>query len=348
MKKGLKMRFEINEDLRKKIVSKIPEGATKMQACMIVYAELCRTLEYSMEYYVLEKTRASFYTDCDNLKQIDGVNRKDVTCFTFDAIFQEIVEGLGFEGVKFIDQFYFQPNGWFKNTHHVNLLMIDGLYCEVDATLGVLDNNDLVDMKYAGQRIQGFFVSVLSLGEEKRTKVLDEYQAGLNMIEQNEPLNSLALEYLELKADDYKKLPIEERFNLFMNLLKQAPEYSITSLNYILKLKGSLFLRSEASIEETARKQYVSISFVREQNTKELRVIIMFNPDGHRMNDSDNNFDNLQIYEYKLKDGELVKHKKEDFARKIKGAQYFSVGTEYKPLSKKISLAFMIEGYKDL
>ena len=74
----------------------------------------------------------------------------------------------------------------------------------------------------------------------------------------------------------------------------------------------------------------------------------MFNPDGHRKNDSSNNFENLQIYEYKLKERKLVKHKKEDFARKIKGGQYFSVGREYESIAKEMSLAFMMEGYNGL
>ena len=361
-------KIEINEDLRQKIISKIPAGLTKVQTCVFVYAELCRTLEYSMDYYVNEKEAVAFYEDPKNLKLIDGESRKDVVCFTFDAIYQEIVNGLELDGTFFTDdcKFDFSHGGKFPNRHHENRLIIDGVEYKIDASYGILSDNDLVDLKFAGRGIKNFNFRDYygdEDDEDEDLKTPEEIHAELEeakkiALQEGSKLETLASDYIAKKGEEYGELVLQERFNLFMKMIKHVPEYSTQSLNYLLNLKNSLFKKDELRSQfpqkaEAASAQNFAMSFVGDMESREVKVIIMFNPKGHQIDKgAENDFDSMQIYELELKDMKTTQYSVDEFVERLNGDRYYdpasSHGVVFDSIKDMKKYSSMLIGHKDL
>ena len=142
------MAFRINQKLREDIVSKIPKDYTPLETCVLVYFELCHKLRYSMDYYINEEKFIPYFTNPHNLSKVDGEVQKDVVCYTFNAIYQEIIEGLDLPNTSFDYGVQLDDDGSLLDEHDSLLLYVDGVVYNVDATLGVLENNDLIDLRY--------------------------------------------------------------------------------------------------------------------------------------------------------------------------------------------------------
>lgn len=292
--------FKINEDLKHRIINKIPADYTPLQKCVFVYGYMCSILEYSTDYYANEELFAPRFQNPKNLEKVDGTSYNQVVCYTFCAIYQSIIESLNLPKVKIVHSVEMDEDGNFEDYHDSIELLIDGVVYNVDATTGVLMNNDLVDQKFENRKIKHF--TVLKTGNLPRDSKKAELQQVIDTVYEDLKLTKLSDQYVRQKADEYKKLPLQNRFNLFKKLLQYTPDYSISALNYIQVLKHSLFDRLEYAVplrRERTKKQYFQLSFVREGTTGEVKSLIFFNPNGYSKEEP--NFETLQIYEFSAK-----------------------------------------------
>lgn len=297
--------FNINETLKQNVISKIPAGYSPLETCVFVYSYLCSTLEYSIEYYGNEELYAPFFQNPKNLLKVDGVSYNKVVCYTFSAIFQTIIESLNLPNVKFKHKVKLNTKGVFDDYHDCPELKIGETVYDVDATTGVLMNNDLADQKFKNRPLQHF--SLISVGRnESRLEKQNELDQAIEQVSNDLQLTKLAEQYVVQKGKDYKKLPLENRFRLFKELLSYTPDYSISSLNYLQTIKHALFEFSEYHFsfsKEKNTKQYFQISFVRRGITGEVIILVFYNPKGY--NKACPNFDSLEIYEFSAKTKQL-------------------------------------------
>jgi hypothetical protein len=225
--------YEINDKLKNKILSKIPEDYSKLEKAVFIYYELCKTLQYSIEYFIDESNNKDKFTNIENLKDVDGEQNKDVVCFTFNAIFLKLLDEAGICDTICYDCVIGKNNN-FASGHDTARFVIDGLLYDVEATFGILDNNDLTLSKYSTHRLSGW--------EDCQNP--DEINKAIEKIQkENRVLENSAFDYVQQKKEDfeYKTLPLETRKRLFLERAITGPEYSIETFNYLLKLKHLFF-----------------------------------------------------------------------------------------------------------
>ena len=75
--------YKVNPELEKEIFSKIPAGYSKLEEALFIYNELCKTLRYSLDFYINENIYVHKFTNPDYLEDVDGKDNKDVVCFTY-------------------------------------------------------------------------------------------------------------------------------------------------------------------------------------------------------------------------------------------------------------------------
>jgi len=302
--------FKINQNLRKRVLNSIPEGTPELLGCIMIYNELCSCLEYSWEYYFKNEQEeiVDYYRNPQNLEDIDGEKRKDVTCYTFYAIFQELVESkYPNVEVRPVTQEE-DEKAFFLEEHQFATITINDVEYNFDPLQGVLELNDLMNLKYYGGKIRGIWVYYFSPNRLKdKDKIyaeLEEYKNQANAI-RDKNLNTLASEYVIKKQNELKKLPLEDRFDLFLLLVEKSPKNSIVALNYLLSIKDALFKHREVTSSSSAFfTQYMQMQFVYDHKEQVPRALIFFNKTGfiYDNNGLHQDMDNLEIYDISIKD----------------------------------------------
>lgn len=314
--------FQINEKLQKTILQDLPANASNLKKALIIYNKLCQTLNYSMEFYLDCDGYENWFQDIDNLKYIDGDNNKDICCFTFNAILMKILLDANIinkSAIKYNPEMLLNKQ-YLNSMHNKLFLPIDGSIFSVDATVGILDNNDLILSKYSSHKINGWKV----LNENNHKSQLDLNNA-LNEINNNHKKpNFPHIEQILSKCEEYKTLPLEKRFSIFLVLSKFAPEYSILSFNYLLKLKRLLFTDKELKSSKDQIRQFVDLQFVLDKHSGEFKAIAMLNPKGYVNDKGYENFDNLTIYELSIKNRTISQISKDNLKNKIISSLYTS------------------------
>jgi len=209
---------------------------------------------------------------------------------------------------------------YLNSTHSKLILPIDGFLFSVDATVGILDNNDLILSKYSSHKINGWKVL-----DKNNHKSQIELNKALNEI--NNTRNNSQFQHIEQilsKCEEYKSLPLEKRFSIFLALSKFAPEYSILSFNYLLKLKRLLFTDQELKSSKDQIRQFVDIHFVKDKKSNEFKAIVLLNPKGYINDKGYENFDSLTIYELSIKNQTISRTSKDELKNKIIYSLYTS------------------------
>ena len=310
--------YPINEQLKEDILSKVPSRYTKLEKAIFIYNELCSKLEYSMEYFIDEDAVADKYTDIKNLKYVDGKTNKQVVCFTFNCIFLELLDQANVCDEKtFLLNNSVSLTGKISKIHEELLIYIDDYPYIIDATYGVLDNNDLTLSKYSTHQLQGWLakndedqIELNKTISKVRTEALD--------------LHKHAYDYVTQKQEDmsYHELPLQDRARLFLKLALVGPEYSVLTFNYLLKLKHLLFKNNE--LEQIQSTKNIDIKagllYVKDTKTNEYKAIFLYNPVGYTNDKGYENFDDLQVYVIDLKNRRVSQispyELKENFAQK--------------------------------
>ncbi len=304
--------MEVNEKLKEKIFSSIPKDYSPLEKAIHVYYELCRTLHYSMGYYLEEKTFESYFTNPNNLVKVDGETNKDVVCFTFNAIYILLLKELEERehlGIKCEDiSSCLKRDGNFSTVHESVTFAVNSQAYEADSTYGVLDKNDLVLLKYTNSMIEG--ITAIS----PNPKITDmELQKTLQKVCRNEKNINYSVSVYSINTEQ-EGLSLDERVKLFLNLgIKNPFGYSVPGLNYMLKIKHSLFSKEELEGHRSVSGKYsgidikIEMTFAKNTKTNEYEVYLLYNPKGYTRDKGYENFDSLEVYKISLKNCKATK-----------------------------------------
>ncbi len=292
--------FKINDTLRQDILADIPEDSSKLKTALTIYARLCQKLDYSMDYLINEQEVKPWFRDPENLQKIDGRENKDVVCFTFNIIFAQLLIDSGVCEETAFPEAWFIKHDRISSAHEPLEFTIDGVYYSVDSTYGVINNCDLTESKYGIPELYGW--EIITDNIEDRQAACNHFNDVADEVirENTSDFDKAVYQYIFNKGDDLVKLPLQERFDMFMELLQKTPPYSVHSLNYLIKLKHSLFTREECG--KSGPLQNFEMSFVKDKETGEFKVLILYNPQGYVDDRGYENFDSLQIYDFSIKD----------------------------------------------
>ena len=102
------------------------------------------------------------------------------------------------------------------------------------------------------------------------------------------------------------------------------PDVSITSLNYLIALKSALFTDEETHMLDEGHTQYLQMYFVFDENTRQPRVLFLFNPTG--VTKTENNFSQdlskLKLFDFSLKNKRLEQISLKELQRKTQTGIY--------------------------
>ena len=292
--------FNINENLRKNILSDLPENYSNLEKAILIYKRLCEKLQYSLDYYLEDVKNEKYFTNADNLRFVDGEQNKDVVCFTFNAILTQLL--FDAKVVQGIDLSFYEPaTNQFYVFHDQLLVYIDDVDYYLDATLGVLDNNDLVLSKYAGHKPDGWICSYKA-GPEKK----EQLRVALEKVYgENRSLDSKLEKYVTDKNlnDEFLKVPLEDRVKMFLELAKTT-DYSLFGFNNLLKYKHLCFAVDEMgkTKDRVIVDKNIDLVFAKDRSTQEFKAFLFYNPEGYTDDEGFENFEKLQVYEISLKE----------------------------------------------
>ncbi|MBQ9790077.1 MAG: hypothetical protein IJW24_00595 [Clostridia bacterium] len=280
--------FVINEKLREDVTSNIPEVFTPRQKLICAYKRLCEKLEYSMPAYINTERHEGFYRNPSKLELIDGETRRDIMCYSFAAIFSEIVRGMNLPHV-----FTYPPklgkNKIFDPDHTSLRVFFDGDELEFDPLGGVIDNNDMNNVKF-GLPVAGISVNYARKGTTKK-KLEKEIMNDISVVctTERSPKHHLALEFEKVDEYDFSDLDFERRLAIFMRKLSEIDEpVSAVMLNYIIRLKRMLFLKSEDCVN-------FDLKFLSDIKNDHKLVFVSANPKGYEKIKGKENFDSLTV-----------------------------------------------------
>ena len=328
--------FEINKKLKNNVLSNLTSDMSNLKKALIIYKRLCLSLNYSLEYYLDFETYDEWFQDINNISKIDGENNKDICCFTFNAIFMQLLYDAKIcnNSIFKLNKDMLEDNNKYFNLKHSKLrLSIDGKPYHVDSTFGVLDNNDLVLQKIGNNKIIGWEPLDMCLDYSDLYECISELSSEENKIQ------SLEQQYILQKGSEYKNLSINERHDLFLKLAKQSPEYSILSFHYLLKLKHLLFSEEELSFKTNSPTPCFDLVFVKDKKTYEYKAFAIFQSSINDNNSDTNKPRDLQIHEISVLNKTISPYPTESLKKNIH-LGYFTTNHGWKvniPLLDNIS-----------
>lgn len=309
--------MELNEKLKEKILSSIPEDYSPLEKAVYVYYALCKTLRYSIEFYLDDEKYEPYFIDSNNIAKVDGETNKDVVCYTFNTIyilFLLELEKSGVEEIKCEDlPSFLRYDGTFNRIHQDVRFSVNGVGYSADSTYGVLDKNDLVLLKYTNSTIEG--ISAITANP----KVEEELKKAIDKVCGNEKNMADTIDAYESQTVQ-EELSLDERVKLFLNLGINNPfGYSISGFNYMLKLKNSLFTKEDLEGHRSISGRYggidlkIEMRFIMNKKLNEYEVYLLYNPEGYTRDKGYENFDSLQVYKLSLKKRKVTKIDLEKF-----------------------------------
>lgn len=270
--------YKVNPQLKEEIFSKIPANYNNLEQAIFIYNELCKTLTYSLDYYLNERVYVYKFTDPDNIEMVDGKQNRDVVCFTFDRIFLKMLYDKNI--IEFHDFWmnagYSRENHYIDPRHNIMSISIDGTAYDIDATMGVFKDSDLSQSKFSDYKISGWQASVgLKKNIEKLKNAIKKVQ------KDSVGLQDAVYDYVKAKAesDDFIHYSIDMRANLFMRFISDyGHRNDIQVLSYAYKLKKLLFLQPEYDgMYKNDTK--VAIQFLRNTQPPCLSMVMFYNVD---------------------------------------------------------------------
>lgn len=302
--------FNINSTLENNILSNIPNNYSNLEKAILIYKRLCEKLQYSFDYYLDTISARKYFSDASNLINVDGETNKDVVCFTFNAILSQLF--FDADVIQDIDiNFYDLLENRFPHIHDELFVQIDDVQYKIDATAGVLDNNDLVLSKYACHRPNGWICSYGSTDEAK-SKLLEAIE---KVYSENQSLDSKLEEYMKQKKfnNSFITLPIDMRVQMFLELANSA-DYSLFGFNNLLKYKHLCFAGEDYGFtkDNLVIDKKIDLIFAKDKHRNIFKAFLFYNPQGYTDDAGYENFENLQIYEISPKDKLTTKLSHED------------------------------------
>lgn len=342
--------LSINENFKKEILESIPDNLTNLEKAVHIYTLLCQKLDYSLNFY-MDNTR---YSRCFEftrfLMDVDGKNNKDVVCYTFIAIFTEMLVSAKICDYDDFDYSIFYPDdGRFDPLAHLYItnLKIDGKNFSVNPVKHILGNNDLVTAKFNSKNLTGFDYAETPSEAEKQQLVDILTKTRASLYKPNDAAEEFVAYAQELGA--YKEFPIEFRFEFFLSMLEKIPnELSIKTLSEITVLRHKCFkfeerhgkkrnpdtngkkhpvyiIKDKSQYHEDLGydRKFETVNVVKHcEDTDKLKVLIFYNCMGYNDDFGYENFDTLEVYEFDLETKEFNAITLEELQNRVKNHVY--------------------------
>lgn len=311
--------IKLNEKLKNDILKSIPKDYNNLEKAIYIYYNLCKKLEYSIEYLIEEKKNINYFTNPENIKNVDGHTNKQVVCYTFNAIFLQFLKEANIYNPTEADLSINSEDKCFYSFHKPSVFTIDGIDYIADATQGIFNGNDLSEVKYSNT------VSNFKLKEENENnqKILND---AINKVcSDNSHFSSLIEKYIEIKKKDFKKHSLNDRVQIFLKLCTELDEHSVQAFNNILKYKSLIFTKEEMKgssdfkISNRIENQKIDILFVKDISSypSEYKCLLFYNPKGYCSDFGKDNLQYLQIFEISPKSKSYKSISNDEFIQKI-------------------------------
>lgn len=269
--------YRVNKSLEDEIFSAIPNHFDNLEQAIFIYYQLCKKLDYSIDYFLNGMQSKFKFSNLDNLEKVDGKTHKDVVCYTFDKIFLKMLldRGLILEENFAENCSYSMFFGILLPEHSKLSLKIDGKQYYADATMGIFRDCDLTMCKFAHHNIGGWMV----YGKDDDAKF--QLNRALQTVENfcKSDFDKLVDAYVshKMSKNDLDELSLDVRINMFLNaVIQNANDGSVNSLAYIYQLKYIFFKTEEVSNYFDA-KQKVAVVYVKNPKTNNVSTVVMYN-----------------------------------------------------------------------
>lgn len=317
MKNKIKTGYKVNKKLYDYAIAEMPKDANKLEKAWHIYERLCKTLNYSLDYFIDENSRsyeltpiAKKFLSLDYVETVDGEKNKEVVCYVFTAIYAYILYD---QGLITEEDFLQNQNivfDHFKNEHSYLNCVVDGVPLRIDSAGGI--DMDLCRTKYGSGKLEGWKLNFdvncdMGIARQKLQKLLEKQEMKLFQTQKKADF------YTDLKKsqNDFKRLSFNERISLFFDSIKQTPAYSFSSLSYVNVAYRRIF-----SLEESRGiPQFVDSTFIYEED--EVKEYLFVNKKGYEAYAGKENFDSLEIYVISLKNKGISKISREKLLYKI-------------------------------
>ena len=316
--------IKLNEKLKNDILKSIPKDYNNLEKAIFIYYNLCKKLEYSMEYLIEERNNLNYFINSENIQSIDGQTNKQVVCYTFNAIFLQLLKESNVYNPTNTDLNINPTDKCFYPFHSPTSFTVDGVCYVADATQGIFSGNDLSEAKYSN------IVSNFKLRDydENSQKKLDN--AISKVCSDHRNFSSLIDKYIEVKKKDFKKHSLNDRVQIFLKLCTELDEHSVQAFNNILKYKALLFTKEEMKgkteyrISNRIENQKIDILFVKDITSypSEYKCLLFYNPKGYCSDFGKDNLQYLQIFEISPKSKSYRIITNNDFMLKVCSGTY--------------------------
>lgn len=311
------MTFPINDKLREDVLSSIPQNYTKLQKAVYIYYQLCLRLRYSLPYYVEQRKKCSLVKARErhvaHLLDIDGEKVKDVTCFSFSAIFLQLLADAGVtDGLSEYAKELLTNKENFDIFHAFAAFEIDGQYFSADAVEGIFDKSDLTLAKYPGYKISGWCVGNRYDSDYAQKKAALDEAIALVQSDSN-IFQSYVNEYLRAKQEEVslESFDLNERTGLFLDAVSEIDDYSIQGFNLLLKLKHLYFTDEEQGLTDNRRK--IELYFASDSETGELQAFLFYNEKEYVDCIGKENFNSLRFFSISLKNRSICELSRSEY-----------------------------------
>jgi len=312
----------VNPKLKNMIYESLDSDYTDMQKIICVYRKLAEIVNYSMDSYINPKQVEEYFTNPENVINVDGINNKDVVCFTFVYIFENLIKDLNLPNVKVCEQ-KLNKSGRFDIDHVYSSIMINGNQYNFDSLDGLIDNNDVINTKY-GEFLTGITIEEVNNGSKKKLEkqLMDDIYI---VSARNCFVSEQAKKYFEYEKHDYSNCSLQERNKLFLRMVQEVGcEPSLLDLNYIVRCKRLLYSREDCE-------KYFNMKFINDIKANKKRILIFLNEMGYERRAGHENFEHLKILEYLPEKREFCKLEIKDIKRMINNISEFALEADNIP-----------------
>ncbi len=322
MKKSKFTCFSVNPKLYEYAIAELPSNSTPLEEARHIYNRLCKKLNYSVDFYVEEvltearnlplptpiQNEMSKYSYVETKKK---KKNKEVVCFLFSAICcyiffdRDLINEDDFRNNLLLSETNYLS---FENNHQPISCTIEGVHLRIDACMGI--DMDLGLAKYGNHILKGWREDYIGNTQQAKEKLLSLIKAESDAIKEKEQKQEL-YKCLKISCSDYKKISFDEKLGLFLDAIKDVPEYSFAALTYVSEIYKRIF--SSYNIHGSTK--YIDSTFICEN--KEIKEYLFVNKKGYKDVEGAENFDSLEIFEISLKDKSIKKTDRISLLHKI-------------------------------
>lgn len=269
--------YEIDEELEKYILSKIPKEYNNMQKSIYAYYKLCTILSYDDDFYLTKNNYLGLPDSCNikDIKEITLINNK-VKCYEFTRIYAKLLKKLG------INYKIESLTSDYGVSHEYLTYRVDKYLIKADSTKNIIFG-DIANIK-TGNLPNGLECTnkniKTNLEFEKQKieiykKVRNEYK------KENEKESKLAIGFFKSLTGISSEL--KEKILYFVQKTNEANLKGIDLINKVLTLENYIFTEKE--------KEYnVNLCVIKENLDKKCRTRIILTINNEDYYDENNKY----------------------------------------------------------